>query len=145
MQESLTLPDEKVSICYSTPQDHGGYTNSSWLESAEYESEEMPCLLLFENLHEPKIDVIFTISFKIAAEIEIRKHVFASYFADDLYRLCMAYIMFFHCREMRLHCFLTINSPVNTAPKTLQGVCRRKFRVKDITLKRFRHGSVVER
>ena len=36
-QEPLTRPgvklDEKMSICSSTPQDHGGYTNSSLLES----------------------------------------------------------------------------------------------------------------
>ena len=36
-QEPLTHPgvklDEKMSICPSTPQDHGGFTNPSWLES----------------------------------------------------------------------------------------------------------------
>ena len=31
-QESLTHTDEKKSSCSLTPQDHGAYTNSSWLE-----------------------------------------------------------------------------------------------------------------
>ena len=40
LQDPLTRPgvkvvnvDEKMSICSSTPQDHGGYTSSSLLES----------------------------------------------------------------------------------------------------------------
>ena len=56
-------------------------------------------MLFFENLYEPKVDVIFTISFKMTAET-----CFASYFADELYRLCMGYV--FHCHEMGFHCFL---------------------------------------
>ena len=32
-QESLTHPDGRMSICSLTLPDHGGYTNSSWLES----------------------------------------------------------------------------------------------------------------
>ena len=31
---------------------------------------------ILNNLHEKKMDVILTISFKIKAEIEIRKHMF---------------------------------------------------------------------
>ena len=34
------------------------------------------------------MDVILTISFKITAEIEIRKHML--YFADEVYQLCKA-------------------------------------------------------
>ena len=47
------------------------------------------------------MDVILTISFKITAEIEI-----ASYFVDEVYRLCKAYNVcsFINCHEMPLHC-----------------------------------------
>ena len=67
----------------------------------------MSCHAILKNLYGPKIDVILTISFKITAEIEIRKHIgFASYFADEVYRLCKAYvILFIRCHEMRVHCF----------------------------------------
>ena len=47
----------------------------------------MSCHAILKNLYGPKMDVILTISFKITAEIEIRKHMFASYFADKVYRL----------------------------------------------------------
>ena len=46
----------------------------------------MSCHAILKNLYEPKMDVILTISFKITAEIEITKHMFASYFAgEDVY------------------------------------------------------------
>ena len=60
-QESLTHHDKKMSICSSTPQDHGGYTNSSWLES-DLKVRKCHAMLFFENLYEPKMDVILTIS-----------------------------------------------------------------------------------
>ena len=77
------------------------------------------------------MDVILTIrrfSFKVAVENEIRKHN-ASYFADELYWLCMAYRMFFYCHEMGLHCFLLSIA--------FTFVCRRKFHEKGIKLKTF--------
>ena len=64
------------------------------------ESEKMSCYATLENLYEPKMDMILTISIKIAVETCL-----ASYFADELYQLCMAYV--FHCHEMHLHCFFT--------------------------------------
>ena len=64
------------------------------------ESEKMSCYATLENLYEPKMDVILTISFKIAVETCL-----ASYFTDELYQLCMAYA--FHCHEMRLHRFFS--------------------------------------
>ena len=60
-----------MSICSSTPQ-HGGYTNSSLLEG---DVKVRKCHAILKNLYEPKMDVILTISFKIIAEIEIKKHV----------------------------------------------------------------------
>ena len=41
-------------------------------------SEKISCHAILKKLHEPKMDVILTISFKITAEIEIRKHVLPS-------------------------------------------------------------------
>ena len=35
----------------------------------------MSCHAILKNLHEPKTDVILTISFKITAEIEVTKHM----------------------------------------------------------------------
>ena len=64
------------------------------------ESEKMSCYATLENLYGPKMDMILTISIKIAVETCL-----ASYFADELYQLCMAYV--FHCHEMHLHCFFT--------------------------------------
>ena len=55
-QEPLTRPgvklDEKMSIYSSTPQDHGGYTNSSLLES-DLRERKCHAMLFFENLYEP--------------------------------------------------------------------------------------------
>ena len=90
-----------MSICSSTPQDHGGYTSSSWLESV-LKVRKCDAMLFFENLYEPKMDVILTISFKIAAET-----CFASFFririVSALYGTCSfiamkcLYIVFFFC------------------------------------------------
>ena len=92
-------PDEKMSICSSTPQ-HGGYTNSSLLEGdvkAGCESERMSCHADLKNLYEPKMDVIVTIPFKITAEIEITRHVLCPTLQT---RTCIgvlkSIIMFFH-------------------------------------------------
>ena len=65
-------------------------------------------------------DVILTISFKIIAEIEITKHMFASYLADeDVYRRFVKHnIMFFHsfiAMEYTFTLFFTVNSSVNAA------------------------------
>ena len=79
-------------------------------------------MLFFENLYEPKVDVILTISFKMTAET-----CFASYFADELYRLCMGYV--FHCHEMRFHCFFTVNSPVFPSPSPFLLLPRRVWYV----------------
>ena len=37
---------------------------------------KLSCHAILKNLYGPKMDVILTISFKITAEIEIRKHMF---------------------------------------------------------------------
>ena len=47
--------DEEMSICSSNPQDHGGNTNSSWLES-DLKVGKCHAILFFESLHEPKTD-----------------------------------------------------------------------------------------
>ena len=67
-------PDEKMSICSSTPQ-HGGYTNSSLLES-DVKVRKCHAMLFLRTLYEPKMDVILTIRFKITAEIGMTKHMF---------------------------------------------------------------------
>ena len=71
----------------------------------------MSCHAILKNLYQPKMDVIWTISFKTTAEIEIRKHTcFANHFADEVFRLCEAYIIsFIHSHEMHLHCFLLLS------------------------------------
>ena len=78
MQEPLTRPgvkpDEKMSICSSTPQ-HEGYTNSSLLEG-DVKVRKCHAIAILKILYEPKMDVILTIRFKITAEIEITKHMF---------------------------------------------------------------------
>ena len=60
----------------------------------------MSCYAILNNLYEPKMDVILTITFKIA-EIEMTKHVFASYFVDkDVYRRFENHnyvLSFIHC------------------------------------------------
>ena len=47
--------DEEMSICSSNPQDHGGNTNSSWLES-DLKVRKCHAMLFFESLYEPKTD-----------------------------------------------------------------------------------------
>ena len=78
--------EERMSICSSTPQDHGGYTSSGWLES-DLKVRKCDAMLFFENFYEPKMDVILTISFKIAGET-----CFASFFririVSALYGTC---------------------------------------------------------
>ena len=64
-----------MSICSSTPQ-HGGYTNSSLLEGDVKVRKIMSYNAILKKLHEPKMDVILTIRFKITAEIEITKPMF---------------------------------------------------------------------
>ena len=74
-----------MSICSSTPQ-HGGIYKFQ-LARRRCESEKMSCSAILKKLFEPKVDVILTIRFKITAEIEVTKHMFVSYFADeDVYR-----------------------------------------------------------
>ena len=51
------------------------------------------------------MNVIWTISFKITAEIEIRRVVSPHSLLNGSVGQ-----MFLHCHEMRLHCFFTINS-----------------------------------
>ena len=46
--------EEKMSICSSPPQDHGGYTNCSWLES---DLQVRKCHAI-ENLYVPKIEAV---------------------------------------------------------------------------------------
>ena len=43
-----------MSICSSPPQDHGGYTNSSWLES---DPKVRKCDAI-ENLYVPKMEAV---------------------------------------------------------------------------------------
>ena len=54
--------------------------------------------------------MILSISFKMTAEIEIRKHklIFCVLLRTTLRRSCVSFVshMFFHCHEIRLHCFL---------------------------------------
>ena len=66
-----------MSIFSSTPQDHGGYAVYKFRLAGKWsESEKISCHAILKNLYEPKMDVILTISLKITAEIEIRKHMF---------------------------------------------------------------------
>ena len=52
------------------------------------------------------MDVILSISFKMTAEIEIRKHklLFCVLFRGGVVSTLLR--MFFYCHEMCLHCFL---------------------------------------
>ena len=73
-QEPLTRPgvklDEKMSICSSTPQDHGGmYTNSSLLES-DLRERKCHAMLFFESLYEPIEQFVERLS------LYERKHIF---------------------------------------------------------------------
>ena len=57
---------------------------------------------ILKNLYEKKMDVILTISFKITAEIEIRRHIFCVLLrgVSALYSICFSFI---HCHEMPSH------------------------------------------
>ena len=72
-----TMVNFGMSIFSSTPQDHGGYTVYKFRLAGKWsESEKISCHAILKNLYEPKMDVILTSSFKVTAEIEIRKHMF---------------------------------------------------------------------
>ena len=91
------------------------------------------------------MDVILTISFKITAEIEIRRHMFCVLLrgVSALYSICFSFI---HCHEMPSHCFffIIVNSSVNAARSSLNHVYRRKFHGKGIKfIKTFRLGYVI--
>ena len=100
---------------------------------------------ILKNLCEKKVDVILTISFKIAAEIEIRRHMFCVLLrgVSALYSICFSFI---HCHEMPSHCFyfFIVNSSVNAARSSLNHVYRRKFHGKGMKfIKTFRLGYVI--
>ena len=67
--QALNLTE--MSICSSTPQ-HGGYTNSSFLEGDE-KVRKCHVMLFLRTCMSRKMDVILTISFCLKAEIEITK------------------------------------------------------------------------
>ena len=113
------------------------------------ESEKMSGHAILKNLYEKKMDVILTISFKITAEIEIRRHIFCVLLrgVSALYSICFSFI---HCHEMPSHCvffsffFFTVNNSVNAARSSLNHVYRRKFDGKGIKfIKTFRLGYVI--
>ena len=102
---------------------------------------------ILKNLYEKKMDVILTISFKITAEIEIKK----TYVLRPTSR-CIGFVkhMFFHsfvamkCLHIGFFFFLTINSSVNAARSSLNHVYLRKFHGKSIKfIKTFRLGYVI--
>ena len=78
-QEPLTRPgvklDEKMSN-YSSDSERSRGIYKFQLAGKGSESEKMSCHAILKNLYGPKMDVILTFSFKLTAEIEIRKHMF---------------------------------------------------------------------
>ena len=78
--------------------------------SGRLRGQEMLLAVNFEgkNIFYRKWMWSWTISFKITAEIEVRKHMFCLTSQTS----CIGSVgkMFFHCHEMRLHCFFTVNS-----------------------------------
>ena len=78
-QEPLTRPgvklDEKMSN-YSSDSERSRGIYKFQLAGKWSESKKMSCHAILKNLYGPKMDVILTISFKITAQIEIRKHMF---------------------------------------------------------------------
>ena len=78
-QEPLTRPgvrlDEKMSN-YSSDSERSRWIYKFQLAGKWSESKKMSYHAILKNLYGPKMDVILTISFKITAEIEIRKHMF---------------------------------------------------------------------
>ena len=67
----LAKPDEHLLCDSATRGIYKFQLARRWCESAK-----MSCHAILKNLHEPKMDVILTISLKITAEIEITKHTF---------------------------------------------------------------------
>ena len=65
------------------------------------------------------MDVILSISFKITAEIEIRKHklMFCVLFRGGVVSTMYRIIMFFHCHEMYSHCFFTVSNLISISLK----------------------------
>ena len=94
-----------MSIFSSTPQDHEGYTAHKFQLAGKWsESEKISCHAILKNLYEPKMDVILTISFKVTAEIEIRKHVLhrtSHTRCIGFVKHTMYVLLFIHCHEMR--------------------------------------------
>ena len=87
-------------------------------------------MLFFENLYERKMDVILIISLKIAAKIEIRKHMF---FVLLLLGVVSAlYGMFFHCQKMCLHCFLLSIARLIRLHKLYNAFAGRSFMEKEL-------------
>ena len=80
-QEPLTRPgvklDEKMSN-YSSDSERSRGIYKFQLAGKWSESKKMSCHAILKNLYGPKMDVILTISFKITAEIEIRKLAWVS-------------------------------------------------------------------
>ena len=110
------------------------------------DSEKMSCHVILKNLYEPEMDVILTITFKVTAEIEITKHVFASYFADeDVYRHFVKHnyvLSLNYCHGIYI-VFFTVNSSNNAAQSSLYAVCRQKLHGKSIQLTTFPQGKVI--
>ena len=119
--------DEKMSICSSTPpQDHGGYTNSSLVES-DLKVRKCHAMLFFnKNLYETKMDAILTISFKITAEVEITEHIFCVLLRRrGVPAFCKAQL-FFHS-FIAMECVYIVFFSVTAVRSSFNGVCRRKF------------------
>ena len=128
-----------MSIFSSTPQDHEGYTVHKFQLAGKWsESEKISCHAILKNLYEPKMDVILTISFKVTAEIEIRKHMFCIVLRRR--GVSVAY-SFIHSLPRNAFCFccccfLTVSSAVLRGSVIFNGVCRWIFRGKGIKRRR---------
>ena len=106
-----------------------------------------------------RVEVPFTvndIAFKITPEIDERKHQLMLYVLLRVVSalLGIIIIMSFHCREMSLQWFFTVNSPViflkytfefvfNMARSASKGVCRTNCRGKGLKLKTFYQTHVI--
>ena len=119
-QEPLTCPgiklDEKVSN-YSSASERSRGIYTFQLAGKWSESKKMSCHAILKNLYGPKMDVILTISFKITAEIEIRKHVFCVLLRWRGVSLCKSICYFIHSLPWNAFTlfFFTVNSSVNAA------------------------------
>ena len=76
------------------------------------------------------MDVILIISFKIAGKIEIRKHMFCVLLLGGV--VSALYGMFFHCHEMRLHCFLLSIARLIRPRKLYNAFAGRSFMEKEL-------------